>query len=202
LSLIFDSIALFLSLFDLVFALMVFVYGLVSKAYSHPAIRLKSYPYLSWFVVAVFQGGYTFAMVWQGLGLEFYDEAIAIPSLISSLLLAGSYPFTQIYQHKEDSKRGDRTISLVVGKLGTFYLGALFFGLSFIGFYWLFTNEQQIDLFWVMQIVLSPVLIFVLVWYLRVYKDPEQADFQHTMRLNLLSSLCLIAFMLYWLLRS
>ena len=43
-ALIFDAIALMLGLFiGWQFVLMLFIYGLVSKAYSHPSIRIKKY---------------------------------------------------------------------------------------------------------------------------------------------------------------
>src|SRR5262245_30987109 len=50
LSLIFDLIAIVLAFvkISLTFALFVLVYGLISKAYSHPAIRLKKYPIGGW----------------------------------------------------------------------------------------------------------------------------------------------------------
>src|SRR5688500_6701238 len=52
LSLSFDAIALILGylMINLSFALMLLVYGLVSKAYSHPDIRLKKYPVTGWFI--------------------------------------------------------------------------------------------------------------------------------------------------------
>ncbi|NJK83732.1 MAG: UbiA family prenyltransferase [Saprospiraceae bacterium] len=36
--------------------IMFFIYGLASKAYSHPSIRLKKYPYISWLIAGFFQG--------------------------------------------------------------------------------------------------------------------------------------------------
>src|SRR5690242_2245299 len=46
LSLLFDLVALVLAgqLINLTFAIMLLIYGLASKAYSHPAVRLKKYP--------------------------------------------------------------------------------------------------------------------------------------------------------------
>src|SRR5690606_11918066 len=42
------------------FAAMLLVYGLVSKAYSHPAISLKKYAWTSWIVTGLLQGLFTF----------------------------------------------------------------------------------------------------------------------------------------------
>src|SRR6185369_5640241 len=47
-SLIFDAIAILLAYWKIsfLFALMILTYGLISKAYSHPSIRLKKYSLL------------------------------------------------------------------------------------------------------------------------------------------------------------
>jgi hypothetical protein len=64
LALLFDGLAIVLGLFaiNITFALMLFVYGLASKAYSHPAIRLKKFPVTGWLVAGFFQGFFTFVM--------------------------------------------------------------------------------------------------------------------------------------------
>jgi 4-hydroxybenzoate polyprenyltransferase len=52
-SLLFDMAAVVLGfvMINLTFAIMLFVYGLISKAYSHPLIRLKKYPLAGWLIV-------------------------------------------------------------------------------------------------------------------------------------------------------
>src|ERR1044071_1038146 len=44
------------------FAVMLFIYGLASKAYSHPSVRLKKYPIAGWITVVFFQGIFTFVL--------------------------------------------------------------------------------------------------------------------------------------------
>lgn len=39
-----------------------------------------------------------------------FELKVILVGLLSSALLLGSYPMTQIYQHEEDTKRGDKTI--------------------------------------------------------------------------------------------
>ncbi|WP_242478920.1 UbiA family prenyltransferase [Hymenobacter lapidiphilus] len=111
-----------------IFAGLVAVYLLVSKAYSYEGIRLKKYPLLSTAVVVVFQGAYTFLMTQVGVGAD--QGQLLTPdnlllALVSSLFLAGSYPLTQVYQHAEDARRGDRTLSLRLGIRGTFVFAGL-----------------------------------------------------------------------------
>ena len=106
-----------------VFAVLVAGYLLVSKAYSYEGIRLKKYPLLSTAVVVVFQGAYTFLMTQVGVAAT--SSQLLAPdnlllALVSSLFLCGSYPLTQVYQHAEDARRGDRTLSLRLGIRGTF----------------------------------------------------------------------------------
>jgi 4-hydroxybenzoate polyprenyltransferase len=72
-SLLFDVIAVILGyvMINLTFAIMLLIYGLISKAYSHPAIRLKKYPIAGWLVVSTFQGLFTFMMCY--IGVNKYD---------------------------------------------------------------------------------------------------------------------------------
>src|SRR5437868_5212554 len=62
LSLLFDVIAVVLGFLkvSLLFGVMLFIYGLVSKAYSHPDIRLKKYAITGWIITGLFQGLFTF----------------------------------------------------------------------------------------------------------------------------------------------
>ena len=60
-SIIFDTVGLLLCLFvNIRLVPLMLLYVLVSKAYSWKGIRLKKYAILSWLVVTLFQGGYTF----------------------------------------------------------------------------------------------------------------------------------------------
>jgi len=201
-SLALDVLAILLGfLISLEFSIMIFVYGLVSKAYSHPAIRLKRRPLTSWFVAGFFQGFFSFMACYMGingLGFDtFNNQNILFPAFLSSMLLWGSYPMTQIYQHDEDSKRGDITLSLKLGILGTFHFPAVFFAVSLVAFayYYLTTYDQYV----LMRFfgILLPLAIFFGYWYLKVRRDLTKADFKHTMNLNLISSLCFSVFFIW-----
>ena len=204
-ALIFDLIAILLALFvNTTFAVMVFVYGLISKAYSHPLIRIKKYPWLSWFIAGLFQGMFTFLMAYSGI--NDFDFAVLlrshvmIPAFLSSLILWGSYPMTQVYQHEEDGARGDRTLSIVLGVRGTFHFTAICFSIGATAFALFFQHFYKLKYAWAFILALLPVLIFFSVWYLQVRSDESKADYSHTMWLNLLSALCLNAFFIYFFL--
>ncbi|MGF1638604.1 MAG: UbiA family prenyltransferase [Cyclobacteriaceae bacterium] len=201
-SLLLDAIAIGLGAFiSIPFAVMLLVYGLASKAYSHPAIRLKSYPFAGWFIAGFFQGFFTFMMCIEGLnptGWEiFRDPMMIVPASLTSMLLWGSYPMTQIYQHEEDYSRGDRTLSLVLGIRGTFYFTAIFFLLANFGFVLYFFLVFSLNAALFFQMFLIPILTYFLIWYTKVHRDPDYADYRHTMELNTISAVCLNMFFVF-----
>lgn len=200
-SLVLDGLALVLGLLiDWQFSLMLLIYGIVSKAYSHPLVRLKKMPVLGWLAVGVFQGYFTFLMTVYGVSdisvQGLFNLKWQYPALLSSLLLLGSYPMTQIYQHEEDRERGDITISLKLGVMGTFYFTGIFFTLATLGFFLYFNAYHSTETGIMFIVLLSPVTIYFIRWYLKVRKDIGQADFRHTMRLNFISALMLNLFFL------
>ena len=50
-----------------------------------------------------------------------------------------------------------------------------------------------------MPLVLSPVLVYSSFWFLQVLRDNSKADFTNTMRLNILSSLCINLYFLIFI---
>ena len=206
-SLLFDMIAIALgAMINWQFALMLFIYGIVSKAYSHPLVRLKKYPWGSWFIAGFFQGAFTFTMAYMGLnGYGFHvlqQSHVVMPALLTSLMLWGSYPMTQIYQHEEDHKRGDITLSYKLGIRGTFYFTAAVFTLATAAyvFYFMEFHKDKYALYFVLSML--PVVLFFAHWYLRVHKDEDKANFGYTMWLNAISATCLNAFFIYFFLDS
>lgn len=204
----FFLIALILgAMISLGFAGMLLVYGLVSMAYSHPRIRIKKYPWASWIIAGFFQGYFTFAMAYAGLSDLGWDVIVKphviIPGLLTSLMLWGNYPLTQVYQHREDSKRGDRTLSLKLGIKGTFLLSALFFALTGAAFIWYFLDRGQDQIIWVYLGAMAPIILFFLIWFGFVNQNPEKyASYSWAMGMNSLSALALNAFFIYYFLEN
>jgi len=189
--LLFDATAIIGAYFvSPLFAAMVFTYTLVSKAYSFDKIRLKRFPILSTAVVTVFQGAFTYGMVLIGLGLVI-DTHQMIYAAISTFLIAGSYPLTQIYQHKEDKDRGDQTLSLKLGIKGTFIFSSVMF---LIGFTAILTSyfiaEKWIDAA-VLMICTAPIGFYFLRWMILSWKDDDHVNFRNTMNMNAISSIAL-----------
>jgi 4-hydroxybenzoate polyprenyltransferase len=199
--LLFDVVAVLASFFlSPLFALMVALYLLVSKAYSDKTIRLKKYPIISTLVVTVFQGAFTFLMVQVGAGMDL-QHVLQFPNmwfaLVSTLFLCGSYPLTQIYQHHEDSQRGDRTLSLLLGIRGTFLFAGMSLGLGaalLIGLY--LAKGQPLNVL-IFLLCTAPISYFFGRWVIKSWDNPEEVSFENTMRMNKISSLCIsLAFIL------
>lgn len=188
----FDVLAVLCSLFlNLPFAIAILAYLLVSKAYSWPGIRLKKLPITSTVIVTLFQGAFTYYMVLQGIeGRIEWNLNNVLPAIVSTLFLAGSYPITQIYQHSEDGRRGDKTLSIMLGIKGTFFFAALMFAVaSALMAFWL-NDLIAIAIYF---LVTAPVGMFFSKWMLNSFKNVDAVNFSNTMRMNKISSLCMSA---------
>jgi 1,4-dihydroxy-2-naphthoate octaprenyltransferase len=180
------------------FVLYLIIYGFISKAYSHPIIRLKKYPILSWAVVSLFQGAFTYLATIQVVSQvevsSLFTMQHLLPALISTSNLLAVYPLTQVYQHEEDASRGDLTYSRLVGINGTFLNAAVFFSLSFLGFIYYFLHSGSENSLFILTVCMGPVLGYFGVWGWMVRSNPKEANFIHTMRMNILASLGLNIF--------
>ncbi|TGE22892.1 UbiA family prenyltransferase [Hymenobacter metallicola] len=203
---LFDALAVLgAALLSPLFAALVAVYLLVSKAYSYEGVRLKKYPFLSTAVVVVFQGAFTFLMTQVGVGAPtgaILESSNLLLALVSTLFLCGSYPLTQVYQHQEDRQRGDQTLSLWLGIRGTFLFagvgllaGAVLMAIA----YWLRHELRNLLIF---LVATGPVVFLFTRWAWAVWHNPAAADYEHTMRMNQVSSLCLSGAFLVMLILS
>ncbi|MFN5545395.1 MAG: UbiA family prenyltransferase [Bacteroidota bacterium] len=192
LSAIMDTVAVLLSLLlGLRSALFVLMYILISRAYSYKRIRLKKFALAGYLTVVIFQGAWIYMLTCHSAGNTLPD----LNGLcISSLLIAGVYPLTQIYQHDADRKDGVHTMSMMLGYRGTFLLTAICFVCAMILFYIRF--QESLWKFWLLQGLLSPVLIYFFYWLRNVWENVIFADFTHTMRMNALASVLLNLFFL------
>ena len=203
LSLVFDGIALTLGFLFInpTFAYMLLIYGLVSKAYSHPAVRLKKFPVTGWVVAGLFQGFFTFCMCYIGINkynLEnVFNVSVVIPGVLSTIMLWANYPMTQIYQHEEDARRGDMTISRMLGIRGTFYFVSATFSIVTVGFVFYFLFFLEAKYAWTFLIALFPVVAYFFFWFFQAYQDHTKADYKHTMWLNFISATCLNVYFIY-----
>ncbi|MCX2744831.1 UbiA family prenyltransferase [Mangrovivirga sp. M17] len=196
-----DLTALILAYFfiGIKFLFICLIYILVSRAYSYPKIRLKKYPWLSWLIVGFFQGAWVVMSVSlinnpQMPLSELTDPKILISAAIASFMLYGSYPITQIYQHKEDYKRGDNTISLALGIKGTFVFSSVLLTIAGLGLViFLFFRDNPGYALWVL-ICTIPIQLNLALWFWNYKKHGERVvNFKNTMKQNTVASLLLNA---------
>jgi 1,4-dihydroxy-2-naphthoate octaprenyltransferase len=95
------------------------VMGVVGNAYSHPAVRLKAYPWTSLLAVSIFQGmgGAAAGWLYATQDLQTLLTAKAIMGLlVAALIITGFYPLTQVYQREEDRKQGVISFAVYAGE--------------------------------------------------------------------------------------
>lgn len=175
-------------------------YVAFSKAYSWYGIRLKKYTYLSWISVMFFQGGYTYMLANIAaqnhgdisVGLEWFTSKNLEAMLFASLIIGGSYPLTQVYQHEEDSSRGDFTISYRLGIIGTFIFSSVLFVAGTATILHYFTAYYSLSQFFTYLACTAPVLVYFTYWFAGSVRNRQFADYGHSMLMNKISSTCMI----------
>ncbi|HTF81438.1 MAG TPA: UbiA family prenyltransferase [Cytophagales bacterium] len=187
----FDLLSVLVALFvNAYFALAVVVYLLISKAYSYDKIRLKKHPILSTLVVALFQGMFVYLAVIIGInGSITIHKYTFVYALVATLFLLGSYPITQIYQHKADAQRGDKTLSMLLGVDGTFLFSALFFTIASVLYIYMKLCQNLHNHVLTYIVVSLPTVVYFGWWFLVSLKDKSKINFHHTMVMNKISSL-------------
>ncbi|HVY75866.1 MAG TPA: UbiA family prenyltransferase [Puia sp.] len=190
-TLLMDFLALTLGmLISIPFALGILIYILASRAYSARQIRLKRYPVWGYLTVIVCQGGLVFYMVYHGADTGQTLHVPALGIIGASLLIGGFYPLTQIYQHEADAKDGVITLSASLGYRGTFVFCSIVYTAAFAVLAVLFQASLQLKEFLAFATAMLPVIVYFLVWGVKVWRNPAAANFTNAMRMNLLASVC------------
>lgn len=186
-----DMLAVVLSmLISMEVAILLVIYIICSRLYSYRGVRLKKYPITGYLTVILNQGGLLFLMVFLGASAGFSGEVPWAAVAAACFLIGGFYPITQIYQHSSDEQDGVRTISMLLGKKGTFVFCVIIYMIAFIALFTHYRQQGQLNSFWVLQIFFLPVLVYYVNWMWNVWKDASKADFTHTMKMNWLASTC------------
>lgn len=172
------------------FAVAFIFYIICSRLYSYRGVRLKRFPLMGYLTVIINQGALTFFMVYHGADNNLTTH-VPIPGLVAaSFLIGGFYPITQVYQHESDKRDGVQTISMLLGKKGTFIFCGIMYAVALSILFFYYNKLQQFSSFIVLQIFFIPVLVFFMRWVFKVWRNEEFADFKHTMQMNWLASSC------------
>jgi 1,4-dihydroxy-2-naphthoate octaprenyltransferase len=186
-----DVVATVLSLFvSIYFAAGVLLYILASRAYSYRRIRLKKFAVIGYLIVVIFQGALVFFMSYHGCSADKTLDVPIIPLLAAACLIGGYYPLTQIYQHEADKKDGVNTISMMLGKRGTFIFCGCIFVAATILLFITFSGRGELSSFYIFLASMLPMFLFFQWWMLAVWKDEKKANFKNSLLMNVLASGC------------
>lgn len=191
LTIILDAVGVLLSLLiSPVFAALMLVYILASKAYSYRGIRLKQYAIIGYLTVIIFQGALTFCMVYYGTDAAGINTLPWQGILICALLIGGFYPLTQVYQHKQDVADGVKTISYRLGYTGTFIFCGSVYLVAWLLTAQFFIQQHSIGKLLSITVFFMPIILYFSWWFLQVKKDISAASFKNTMRMNWIAATC------------
>jgi 1,4-dihydroxy-2-naphthoate octaprenyltransferase len=206
-TLLFDSIAILLTL--IVSPLVTFLvlgFIIMSRLYSYRGIRLKKFPVLSFLIVFIFQGAWVYLISIASFAVgewhEYFSTHTVICMLVSSLFIGSMYPLTQIYQHEADKQDGVITISYKLGYMGTFTFSAVLFALATILLFWYFREQNRDVALILFLLFLLPVVVRIIRWNIKVKRNTNEANFENTMRMNLLSSTMMNAYFILLVLNN
>ena len=180
------------------FSILVLIFILVSRAYSYRKLRLKKYAVIGFLTVFIFQGAFVYLMSSMAITSVSLENFLSLNNIIcmviASLFIGSMYPLTQIYQHEADRKDGVISISYKLGYAGTFIFSAILFSLAtLLLFYYFNVKHQQIDLA-LFIIMMLPVMYQLTVWFNKVLISTTHANFENTMTMNILTSVCMNGF--------
>lgn len=173
-------------------AFAVFIYVLASRMYSYRAVRLKKYAVIGFLTVFIFQGYWIFMLV-QYVACGITMQHSWWMAICSSCLIGAVYPLSQIYQHQQDREDGVTSISYRLSYRGTFIFSAILYLIGNILFACHHLQLHQINTILLFNLFQFPVIIFFLWWFYQVWNDHTQANFKNTMRMNIISSVCMNA---------
>jgi 1,4-dihydroxy-2-naphthoate octaprenyltransferase len=194
-TLIMDFLSIILSvlLINCLFAVCILSYILASRAYSSRQIRVKKYPFSGFLLVVFFQGAFTYYTAYLGItgNLVIIDKANLLLLLGCSFQIAGAYPLTQVYQHKQDYEDEIITLSYKLGYTGTFiFTAGMFFICNLCYFLHFYLIKREID-FYIIQLFFFPIVAYFAYWFYQVHKDKANANFKNTMRMNSIAAICM-----------
>lgn len=190
-TIVMDITAIILGFFiNTLFGFLMPIYIGASKAYSYRGIRLKRFPVIGYLTVIIFQGAFTFWLVYYGSSGANDIWAPWQGMVIAALLIGGFYPLTQIYQHQQDLDDGVVTISYKLGYNGTFIFCAIVYTIAWLFMAQFFISKKEEVKLIAVSIFFLPIIVYFTKWFIAVKKDKNAANFKNTMRMNWLAAAC------------
>jgi 1,4-dihydroxy-2-naphthoate octaprenyltransferase len=188
------------------FSLFVLIFILISRAYSYRNVRLKQYAVTGFLTVFLFQGAFVYMMASSAISTfslaNFFTLNNIICMSVASLFIGSVYPLTQIFQHEADKNDGVTSISYKLGYNGTFVFSGILFSIATVFLYYYFKMMHQQIAVLVFILLMLPVIVVLSVWFAKVRKNTENANFENTMSMNLITSTCMNLYFLLLILNN
>ena len=134
--------------------------------------------------------------------INFFTLNNIICMSVASFFMGSVYPLTQIYQHEADKKDGVTSLSYKLGYNGTFIFSGIFFSVATVFLYYYFNLKNQEIAVLLFILLMLPVIIDLSVWFAKVRKNTNNANFENTMTMNLLTSSCMNVYFLVLILNN
>ncbi len=160
--------------------------------YSHPVYRWKGHPLLSLIAIGVSTGTNSLVFGYLAAGSG-WDPLILVPAVGVACVMLSLYPVSQIYQRREDERRGDRTFAVVFGRRAVYR----FFLLAYVSGIILVTVGFYILQPWLAAVfpAVAAVAGGVTAMYLRSLKG-DPSEYRTVMRVKYTISLMFVLFLL------
>jgi len=202
-----DIIGVLCGLFvSVYFSLLVLTFVLVSRAYSYRKVRLKKYAVIGFLTVFIFQGAFVYLMTATAISTFSFAGFFTLNNIIcmsvASLFIGSIYPLTQIYQHDADKKDGVISISYKLGYIVTFIFSSILFSIAIVFLFYYFNIKHQQIAMVLFLLIMLPVVIKLGIWFNKVRIDTVNANFENTMAMNLLTSVCMNLYFLVLILNN
>jgi 4-hydroxybenzoate polyprenyltransferase len=191
LSIVLDVLALLIIFFiSKVASLLLLAYILGSRAYSNRKIRIKKYPIASYIFVSGAQGLVIYLITLFCCSTEFNLVEHLAPAFIASLYIGSSYPITQIYQHESDQNDGIRTLSSLLGIMGTFKFSIVMYTLTHCCMLAYLYATLQHSLMLVYIVANAVPTYFFYLWFRNARSNIALVNYKSTMKMAAIASLC------------
>lgn len=105
-------------------------FAVLGVLYSHPLTRLKGKPWPSWLTVMLGQGALGAIAGVTAIDAPRLTPELTLGVLAAAAIVGAIYPLSQVFQIDEDTRRGDRTVAMMLGRRGTPRTAALLFSIG------------------------------------------------------------------------
>lgn len=159
--------------------------------YSTPQARWKGKPILSLIAIGISTGTNSFLLGYLAAGGESLGFREGITAFAVAVLILSMYPVSQIFQIKEDEKRGDLTFALRFGLKGIrwFYRILFLVGLSILSFQ-LYKIESWLGI----SLFVAALPAFGYINWLLGILEGRKEEYQKVMRIKFLASFSFVIF--------